>query len=177
MKPRAALLGSGAVVLAAGLGWVLLRQPPSVPEAPQAVAASRAAPVPGRTAGGHRVFASDSATAAPTAAELSVHPGQPPDPAAAHRLEQVAFVIRDYRNAHSQNPTGTNAEITAALLGNNPRQIRFEVPEGSSVNPAGELCDGWGSPYFFHQLSGTVLEIRSAGPDRTLWTADDLLAR
>ena len=39
----------------------------------------------------------------------------------------------------------------------------------------GELCDRWGRPFFFHQLSGTKMEIRSAGPARQLWTDDDVV--
>jgi hypothetical protein len=29
------------------------------------------------------------------------------------------------------------------------------------------------APYFFHQLSGDEMEIRTAGADRRLWTAGD----
>jgi hypothetical protein len=35
------------------------------------------------------------------------------------------------------------------------------------------MCDRWGTPYFFHQVSKTEMEIRSAGPDRRMWTGDD----
>jgi hypothetical protein len=45
------------------------------------------------------------------------------------------------------------------------------------VNGDGELVDPWGTPYFFHQLSGTDMEIRSAGPDKTMWTDDDLMTK
>jgi hypothetical protein len=43
------------------------------------------------------------------------------------------------------------------------------------INKHGELVDPWGTAYFFHQLSGKETEIRSAGPDKILWTADDLV--
>ena len=72
------------------------------------------------------------------------------------------------------NPVGTNAEITGALLGDNIGQVKVALPVGATVNGRGEMCDLWGTPYFFHQLSGTRMEIRSAGPDRRLWTADDV---
>jgi hypothetical protein len=45
------------------------------------------------------------------------------------------------------------------------------------INGNGELVDVWGTPYFFHQLSGTDTEIHSAGPDRIMWTADDLITK
>lgn len=93
-------------------------------------------------------------------------------------LEKVAHAIHDYASMFGGNPVGTNPEITAALKGNNPRQSNFINAEaGLRVNAGGELVDAWGTPYFFHQLSGREMEIRSAGPDRILWTADDLIAK
>lgn len=84
-------------------------------------------------------------------------------------------MIRDYRAAFGSNPTGSNPEITRALLGANPRKARFVDPASVSVNERGELLDAWGHPYFFHAISGTRMEIRSAGPDGRLFTADDIV--
>lgn len=71
------------------------------------------------------------------------------------------------------NPVGENAQITAALMGDNPLGLAL-IPTGHrALNDRGELCDRWGTPFRFHQLSGTRMEIRSAGPDRTFATADD----
>lgn len=89
-------------------------------------------------------------------------------------LENVAFLFRDYRLALSQLPTGTNAEITAALQGNNLRQLRLPIPENVHINAQGELCDAWKTPYFFHSISSSHIEIRSAGPDQIMGNADDL---
>ena len=88
-------------------------------------------------------------------------------------LSAVDSAIRNYQAVHGENPIGSNAEITTALFENNPKQIRLEIPAGSHVNASGELCDRWGTPYFFHQVSATEMEIRSAGPDRKMWTGDD----
>jgi hypothetical protein len=88
-------------------------------------------------------------------------------------LSAVDSAIRNFQAVHGENPIGSNAEITAALLGNNLKQIKLEVPAGSHVNGEGEMCDRWGTPYFFHQVSRTEMEIRSAGPDRIMWTGDD----
>jgi hypothetical protein len=71
------------------------------------------------------------------------------------------------------NPVGENAEITAALTGDNPVHFAFIPPTHRAINARGELCDRWGTPFRFHQLSGTQMEIRSAGPDRKFGTADD----
>lgn len=71
------------------------------------------------------------------------------------------------------NPVGENAEITAALVGGNPGHFGFIPPGHPAINVRGELCDRWGTPFRFHQLSGTQMEIRSAGPDRQFGTSDD----
>ena len=75
------------------------------------------------------------------------------------------------------NPVGTNPEITQALEGENPRHINFLKADGNRVNSRGELVDSWGTPYFFHQISGSEMEIRSAGPDKVMYTGDDLVIR
>jgi len=76
---------------------------------------------------------------------------------------------------HTGNPVGTNAEITSALTGHNSLHTAFISPKNAAINRNGELCDRWGTPFFFHQLSGTKMEIVSAGPDRKRGTADDVV--
>jgi hypothetical protein len=93
-------------------------------------------------------------------------------------LQNVRTAVRQYGEMFGGNPVGTNPEITSQLNGNNPKHIHFINAEaGMRLNGNGELVDAWGTPYFFHQLSGTDMEIRSAGPDKTMWTDDDLVAR
>jgi hypothetical protein len=88
------------------------------------------------------------------------------------RLVNEIFIA--YRVAvRSGNPVGENSEITAVLKGRNKLGFAFIPADNPAINPRGELCDRWGTPYFFHQLSGEKMEIRSAGPDRRLWTVDD----
>jgi hypothetical protein len=89
-------------------------------------------------------------------------------------LRLVNAIFLAYQNALRRgNPVGENNEITAALMGRNKLGFAFIPVDCAAVNRRGELCDRWGTPYFFHQLSGEKMEIRSAGPDRRLWTADD----
>jgi hypothetical protein len=102
----------------------------------------------------------------------------PPAMDAATLLSNMRIAINQYGSMFGGNPVGTNPEITSALNGDNPRQARFIKEElGLRINGRGELVDYWGSPFFFHQLSGTEMEIRSAGPDKVMWTADDLVTR
>ncbi len=101
-------------------------------------------------------------------------PADAPPPDLRAEIGAVQTALRDFRTALGGNPVGTNAEITKTLLGDNLKQIKIPVPPGSQLNGQGELCDRWGTPYFFHQLSATRMEIRSAGPDRQMWTPDDV---
>jgi len=117
------------------------------------------------------------------AAEVSNPPGQPSpleltnlEPAIV--LENMSRALRQYGEMFGGNPVGTNPEITSQLTGNNPRHINFLTPRpGIRINENGELLDPWGTPYFFHQLSASDTEVRSAGPDKILWTSDDLVVK
>jgi len=92
-------------------------------------------------------------------------------------MENLQTTFHQYASTFGSNPVGTNPEITRALQGENPKQINFLKADGNRVNSNGELVDPWGTPYFFHQLSGKQMEIRSAGPDGKMWTADDLVTK
>ena len=115
---------------------------------------------------------------------VTPHPSGPAAPleitnfAPATVIENMSHVFRQYNQMFGGNPVGINSEITSQLSGDNPKHINFINPEdGVRINEKGELIDPWGTPYFFHQLSGTDMEIHSAGPDRVMWTADDLVSR
>lgn len=92
-------------------------------------------------------------------------------------LRIVAEVVDAFRTNFPRdgNPVGDNAEITAALTGRNQLRLALIPPAHPAVNRAGELCDRWGTPFFFHAESARKMEIRSAGPDRKMWSADDVV--
>ncbi|MBT5902951.1 MAG: hypothetical protein HOH58_12680 [Opitutaceae bacterium] len=71
------------------------------------------------------------------------------------------------------NPVGLNVEITAALTGRNKLRLDLIPADHPAINEAGELCDRWGTPFIFHQISGDNMELRSAGSDRLPYSADD----
>lgn len=75
----------------------------------------------------------------------------------------------------SGNPIGDNAEIVRALQGRNRARLAFLPERHPALNDRGELRDRWGTPFFFHAVSGTRMDVRSAGPDRTMWTDDDVV--
>jgi hypothetical protein len=90
------------------------------------------------------------------------------------QLARIDRLLRDYQRAYSEFPVGSNIDITRTLRGDNPKKIIFVTPEEAPIDSQGQLIDAWQTPYFFHQLSGTHMEIFSPGPDRQMWTADDL---
>ena len=110
----------------------------------------------------------------------SVRPsGSTPDEleGAKNEAESVALNIRQYRLRFGGNPVGTNAEIVKELDGGNPKAARYLPMELKRLNENGELVDTWGTPYFFHQLSAEEMETRSAGPDKILWSTDDVVSK
>lgn len=71
-------------------------------------------------------------------------------------------------------PLGANEEVALALLGKNRAQLAFISAGSPALNPQGQLIDRWGSPLFFHAESSQKIDVRSAGPDRAMWTSDDI---
>lgn len=158
--------------------WALPTRPLSVTNAskPQIV---RPATVP----------AGSSATKSPSVPAPAVATPPAPDPDRSHllddlnqpagtiqsdlRLLQELFAAWRTNFPRDGNPVGENAEITRSLTGANALNLALVPKEHAAINRAGELTDRWGTPFRFHQLSGTRMEIRSAGPDRRFGTDDD----
>lgn len=69
---------------------------------------------------------------------------------------------------------GANEEFAAALMGRNANKVVFLAPPHACLNAQGQLVDRWQTPLFFHVRDATRVDIRSAGPDREMWTEDDL---
>lgn len=91
-------------------------------------------------------------------------------------LEQFSSILSFYRRAFEQNPVAAdNQSVMAALMGDNPRSLVFFPEDHPSLNAQAELTDRWGTPYYFHALSGTRMEVVSPGPDRKLGNDDDLI--
>lgn len=147
---------------------------PSASPAPGAPPASSAPAAPGRPAAEAPPVPPAPAPGPRTRSGLPLPPPPPADVAAAlEDLGRVQHMLRLFRDALGENPIGSNAEIMAAVRGGNRKQAKIGAPEGHVLNAEGELLDRWGTPYFFHAVSKDEMEIRSAGPDRIMWTADD----
>jgi hypothetical protein len=126
--------------------------------------------------------AANAQVVADTAAQISTPPAGPPSPPEITNMppetaiENMSRAIRQYGQMFGGNPVGTNPEFARQLGGDNPKHINFiSTDSGMRLDGDGELVDPWGTPYFFHQISGSDTEVRSAGPDRVMYTSDDIV--
>jgi hypothetical protein len=171
MIPRRYWIGAAALALVAALGLlvprlgrVLARSPLPTPTQPRAAAQAPAA----------QPVAVELPSSAPEESSRLADGLNSPSGDIHADLRIVNHIFVAYRAAlHNGNPVGENSEITAALTGRNRLGFAFIPKDCPAINSKGELCDRWGRPYFFHQISGEQMEIRSAGPDGVLWTTDD----
>ena len=88
-------------------------------------------------------------------------------------LEDIVINFLQSAPHNIRPPLGTNDEITRALMDRDTLGDSA-IPASHPAIVSGQLVDRWGSPWHFHQLSADVMEVRSAGPDRRLFTTDDV---
>ena len=187
MKKWAVVL---TLAMALGIGFLLSRNhiAPSAtsPESKAAQDAAIATALSRQSTNTVGIIASNFALVQPVPASPARSPvpaGQPAplqftNFAPATVLENMSHAVRQFGRMFGGNPVGTNPEITSQLTGQNPKHLNFiDAEAGLRINGDGELVDPWGTPFFFHQISGTDMEIHSAGPDRIMWTGDDLVTK
>lgn len=100
-------------------------------------------------------------------------PARPPE----RDLAAIALVMENFlllNKGAAQRPLSANEEWAAALCGLDGRSERFLQDDDPALNQRGQLVDRWGTPLFFHAVGAGRWEVRSAGSDRAMWTADDL---
>ena len=93
-------------------------------------------------------------------------------------ISALADITRTYLQqpgGEGRDPLGFNEDLARALTN---RDVLGEaaIPTGHPALRDGQLIDRWGTPWHVHPLAGDLIELRSAGPDRKLFTADDLVA-
>ena len=88
----------------------------------------------------------------------------------ARLMDNFTLLVKSSAN----RPMSANEDWAAAFLGNNSANEPFLSDQHASLNAKGQMVDRWGTPLFFHPLGARQFEIRSAGPDRILWTDDDI---
>lgn len=74
----------------------------------------------------------------------------------------------------ANRPLSVNEDWADLFRGKNAAQEEFLPTPHVALNDKGQLIDRWQTPLFFHALGGGRYEIRSAGPDKAMWTPDDI---
>jgi hypothetical protein len=98
-----------------------------------------------------------------------------PDHSVQEDLQIVAEFVDVLTRAGVNASIGDNADITAALTGTQYAGQKGHVfPRQHNAIRGGQLVDRWGTPFWFHNNGPGKLEIRSAGPDKQLFTPDDI---
>ena len=92
--------------------------------------------------------------------------------------DNLILGLQQYKEFVGTYPTGANASIVKALLGQTEKKVMILAVRRSELNDKGEVVDPWGTPLQFYFSHNEVL-IRSAGPnkaweDSAIGTADDL---
>jgi len=130
---------------------------------------------------------------APPVPPRSQVPVVPAEPRAGERLlegygDEATAPIEDLRKLHhvlggyfsvikdpSRFPIGGNADLAAALRGENANREVF-LPAGHAIfSKDGLIQDRWGTPVIVHPEGWRQIELRSAGPDKKPYTEDDLV--
>ncbi len=68
----------------------------------------------------------------------------------------------------------TNEDLALLLLGKKGSREQLISASHRALNPSGQLVDRWDSPVIVHVPRAGVVELRSAGPDKTPYTEDDI---
>ena len=88
-------------------------------------------------------------------------------------LEILQELISLHQRGVGNGTFGDNGDVTRSLVGDSEKGAW--LPRQSPRIRDGQLLDRWGSPYWFHPNSGNQIEIRSAGPDKNLFSPDDII--
>ena len=162
---RAAFIVALALVVV--LGFWLTRRPPldasSVGTQPTQTARSAAPePTPSHAALlGETILRGYADTNLPPENDLTL---------LARLMENSLLLLKSAAN----RPLSANEDWADLFRGQNAAREIFLPAQHTALNARGQLIDRWSTPLFFHALGGGRYEIRSAGPDKKLWTADDL---
>jgi hypothetical protein len=164
-------IGGIIVALALALGFLGPKPPPPASPLPASPSIQAPGPAPFAKSPPTPVTPSSRIEYSPLAEQL-IDPGIPP----AEEVQLVQQLFSQYRTALQNRPgppVGDNQDLVQVLTGRNPLK-RPLIPKNSPrIDAAGRLLDRWGQPFHIHAISDRWIEVRSAGPDRRLFTADD----
>ena len=165
MKPLGLFAALVAVIVVILLVRSQYRSDPRAP-APTAVPPISASPAPTPALQMNR-------PSAQLASELGTGDDAQHDVIILHQI--VTMYIRSLGNRQGL-PIGGDRDLARVLAGHNPMHQYFLPPDHPSLSTPKHIVDRWGTPYFIHPWGHNTFEIRSAGPDRKMFTDDDLIA-
>ena len=92
-------------------------------------------------------------------------------------VDNLFYALQQYKERVGAWPSGGNADVAKALMGNNAKNLIILVGRKQDLNSKGEFVDPWGTPLRIY-FSGEGILIRSAGPnkrfdDSTVLNQDD----
>ena len=87
-----------------------------------------------------------------------------------HLMENSVLLLKSAAN----RPLSANEDWADFLRGANAAHERFLPDKHAALNSKGQVVDRWGTPLFFHAVGAGRYDLRSAGPDKLMWTADDI---
>jgi len=111
----------------------------------------------------------------PAGKVVIAYPALPKSNSAEQDVQQLGILFSQFRRAFKENPAGGHLNIVEALSGGNLKGLAYLDPSRQKFNEHGELLDRFGTPYFFHAESADRMEIRSAGPDKLMYSDDDVV--
>lgn len=165
------LLGGAIFLLLAGLGswwWIRQAPPPAKSPEPEDIippsiviteeslpAAAASGPAPGM-----RDIAGYAAPGGSDQTDVSL-------------LARSAAAFLTLNKQAIERPLSANEEWSAALRGQRPGTARWFEDAAPVFDASGVIVDRHGTPVHFHAMGNQSWEIRSAGPDRRLYTKDD----
>ncbi|MEO7514655.1 MAG: type II secretion system protein GspG [Verrucomicrobiota bacterium] len=89
-------------------------------------------------------------------------------------VSNLNSALRTFYSEIHHYPSGTSGDVMRALVGENPKRLKFFSPNPKLVNSRGEYMDPWQTPYQINIIGQTNYIIRSAGPNRIFGDKDDL---
>ncbi len=90
------------------------------------------------------------------------------------QLQRLYFALEVYRVELGQALSRNTPETLDMLTGGNASHRRFLDRQAFRTSPAGTCLDPWGTPYRI-TIETTTTKVRSAGPDRVMFTPDDVV--
>jgi hypothetical protein len=166
---RHRLIALAALLPAAALLLWLLRSTP-LPPAPPAPTLTAPAPPASPPLRHRRVATPESPLLAHE--ELLTLEGT-----AANDLSALADLTKTYLERPAdpaRPPLGFNEDLARALTDQDALGDSA-IPRNHPILRDGQLIDRWGTPWQVQPLASDVIQLRSAGPDRKLYTPDDLV--